>query len=106
MWRLSARPSARASARARPSRTRAPALVQQLRVVDLNHRPRGYEPRELPGCSTPRQIPRSRARECLTYRRHRGLSTTAVGCDVELRKAKRTDLRTSVARTLLPARSL
>ena len=26
-----------------------------LRGVDLNHRPRGYEPRELPGCSTPRQ---------------------------------------------------
>src|SRR5437867_3078133 len=63
MWRLSARPSARASARARPSRTRAPALVQQLRGVDLNHRPRGYEPRELPGCSTPRQVPR-RSREC------------------------------------------
>lgn len=25
-----------------------------LREVDLNHRPRGYEPRELPGCSIPR----------------------------------------------------
>ena len=26
------------------------------RGQDLNLRPRGYEPRELPGCSTPRQI--------------------------------------------------
>ncbi len=26
----------------------------QLRGQDLNLRPRGYEPRELPGCSTPR----------------------------------------------------
>ena len=26
-----------------------------LRSVDLNHRPSGYEPDELPGCSTPRQ---------------------------------------------------
>src|SRR5581483_4602887 len=25
-----------------------------LRGVDLNHRPLGYEPNELPGCSTPR----------------------------------------------------
>src|SRR5512146_2704773 len=25
----------------------------QLRGVDLNHRPLGYEPNELPGCSTP-----------------------------------------------------
>ncbi len=27
----------------------------QWRGQDLNLRPRGYEPRELPGCSTPRQ---------------------------------------------------
>ena len=26
-----------------------------LRSVDLNHRPSGYEPDELPGCSTPRR---------------------------------------------------
>jgi hypothetical protein len=26
-----------------------------LRGVDLNHRLQGYEPCELPGCSTPRQ---------------------------------------------------
>lgn len=27
-----------------------------LRRVDLNHRPPGYEPDELPNCSTPRQV--------------------------------------------------
>ena len=26
-----------------------------MRGVDLNHRPPGYEPDELPGCSTPRK---------------------------------------------------
>lgn len=26
-----------------------------LRGLDLNQRPLGYEPNELPGCSTPRQ---------------------------------------------------
>ena len=26
-----------------------------LRGVDLNHRPLGYEPNELPDCSTPRK---------------------------------------------------
>src|SRR5690242_3575157 len=31
-----------------------------LRGVDLNHRPLGYEPNELPGCSTP-QIKTNRA---------------------------------------------
>jgi hypothetical protein len=29
-------------------------LVGWLRGVDLNHRPLGYEPNELPDCSTPR----------------------------------------------------
>src|SRR5207237_7498060 len=33
-------------------RTAAP-LSDWLRGVDLNHRPLGYEPNELPGCSTP-----------------------------------------------------
>jgi membrane-bound lytic murein transglycosylase A len=28
-------------------------LIIWLRGVDLNHRPLGYEPNELPGCSTP-----------------------------------------------------
>ncbi len=27
-----------------------------LRGLDLNQRPSGYEPDELPGCSTPRQL--------------------------------------------------
>ncbi len=29
--------------------------IAKWRGQDLNLRPRGYEPRELPGCSTPRQ---------------------------------------------------
>ena len=29
-------------------------LKDWLRGVDLNHRPLGYEPNELPDCSTPR----------------------------------------------------
>src|SRR2546422_7794235 len=33
-----------------------------LRGRDLNPRPLGYEPNELPDCSTPRQINRSRVR--------------------------------------------
>ncbi len=28
-------------------------MMPWLRGVDLNHRPLGYEPNELPGCSTP-----------------------------------------------------
>src|SRR5215467_13150759 len=31
-----------------------------LREVDLNHRPSGYEPDELPGCSIPRKTGRAR----------------------------------------------
>src|SRR2546429_4329208 len=31
-----------------------PAAATWLRGVDLNHRPLGYEPNELPDCSTPR----------------------------------------------------
>ena len=35
-----------------PSR---PKKVIWVRGVDLNHRPPGYEPDELPDCSTPQQ---------------------------------------------------
>ena len=31
-----------------------PNQAEKLREPDSNRRPRGYEPRELPGCSTPR----------------------------------------------------
>src|SRR5262249_37453524 len=44
---------------------------RRLRGVDLNHRPRGYEPRELPDCSTPRHTahPRDgRAPPCIGER--------------------------------------
>src|SRR5688500_12912397 len=34
----------------------AAGVRSKLRGPDLNRRPRGYEPRELPGCSTPRQV--------------------------------------------------
>ena len=43
------------------SHKKKPALAKSLRLAlklrrqDLNLRPRGYEPRELPGCSTPRR---------------------------------------------------
>ena len=38
----------------RPEIRGSPAFVS-LRGVDLNHRPPGYEPGELPNCSTPRR---------------------------------------------------
>ena len=34
-----------------------------LRGVDLNHRPLGYEPNELPDCSTPRSHNNNRQKE-------------------------------------------
>src|SRR6266700_33766 len=43
----------------KPAEARAKLLIQRaliwLRGQDLNLRPSGYEPDELPGCSTPRQ---------------------------------------------------
>src|SRR5690349_9504678 len=39
-----------------------------LRGVDLNHRPLGYEPNELPDCSTPRFDDNNRASERQTVR--------------------------------------
>ena len=32
-----------------------PQIRKWLRGVDLNHRPLGYEPNELPDCSTPQE---------------------------------------------------
>ncbi len=34
--------------------------IEELRGQDLNLRPSGYEPDELPGCSTPRHVPKGR----------------------------------------------
>jgi hypothetical protein len=39
-----------------------------LRGVDLNHRPLGYEPNELPDCSTPRNDDNNRVWERQTWR--------------------------------------
>jgi hypothetical protein len=38
-------------------------LIPWLRGVDLNHRPLGYEPNELPDCSTPRIDDSNRKRQ-------------------------------------------
>src|SRR5215471_20627357 len=42
-----------------------------LREVDLNHRPSGYEPDELPGCSIPRKTGRARCAYALSSNRGR-----------------------------------
>ena len=40
----------------KPLKARLSGAGNWLRGVDLNHRPSGYEPDELPGCSTPRFV--------------------------------------------------
>src|SRR6185503_3516567 len=47
-----------ASELVRESEGRSPSDQSWLRGGDLNPRPLGYEPNELPDCSTPRQEPR------------------------------------------------
>src|SRR5215208_2374174 len=50
-----------------------PRKLNWLRGLDLNQRPSGYEPDELPGCSTPRSrvaniwVARERARDILRF---------------------------------------
>ena len=46
-----------------------------LREEDLNQRPRGYEPRELPDCSIPRYMALSH-RACLLYNRNKAFAST------------------------------
>jgi|GEM_PF-3233429 hypothetical protein len=44
----------RSSERPEPCAVASAQQVNWLRGLDLNQRPSGYEPDELPGCSTPR----------------------------------------------------
>ena len=50
-----------------------------LRGGDLNPRPLGYEPNELPDCSTPRQVPDNTSVGAW-YHAVRARSTTVNGC--------------------------
>jgi hypothetical protein len=46
-----------------------PQIRKWLRGVDLNHRPLGYEPNELPDCSTPHKNHNSVVEQGQTGRR-------------------------------------
>jgi hypothetical protein len=51
--------------------------LRWLRGVDLNHRPLGYEPNELPDCSTPHPDHSNRAERRQTLRNDRQRTTVA-----------------------------
>jgi hypothetical protein len=51
--------------RRNPLQLRKLQRANWLRGLDLNQRPSGYEPDELPGCSTPRSAPNLRASQAL-----------------------------------------
>src|SRR5262249_39683103 len=50
-----------------------------LREVDLNHRPSGYEPDELPGCSIPRKTGRARVAYAVSSNRKRAWEAAQQG---------------------------
>src|SRR6476646_4924903 len=55
--------------RGRPKPATSRCKLKWLRGRDLNPRPLGYEPNELPDCSTPRQ----KSPDCTTIRRQRAV---------------------------------
>src|SRR5579871_4514145 len=63
-------------------------LKRWLRGVDLNHRPLGYEPNELPDCSTPQFDHNNRWRDRQTYGRF-GASNLRSRSEVFFEEAQR-----------------